>query len=90
MLNVQSLFWSIPALLLAAALTVVAVLPQVPTVAGYGVCWAVPFIWAIVWGIISIKWCKQEMVKERLEWEAGEGCAKVPPEEGSGSTGALE
>ncbi|KAF7551022.1 hypothetical protein G7Z17_g5308 [Cylindrodendrum hubeiense] len=77
MLYVQSLFWSIPSLLLAIPLTIIAVIPQVPATAAYGICWAVPFLWAIVWGAISIKWCKRDMIRERLEWEAGE---KVPPE----------
>lgn len=77
MLYVQSLFWSIPSLLLAVPLTVIAVIPQVPATVAYGICWAVPFLWAILWGVISIKWCKRDMIRERLDWEAAE---KVPPE----------
>ncbi|KAH6981331.1 hypothetical protein BKA56DRAFT_673735 [Ilyonectria sp. MPI-CAGE-AT-0026] len=77
MLYVQSLFWSIPSILLAVPLTVIAVIPQVPATVAYGICWAVPFLWAILWGVISIKWCKRDMIRERLEWEAAE---KVPPE----------
>lgn len=88
MLYVQSLFWSIPAIILAIPLTVIATIPPVPATVAYGICWAVPFLWAIIWGIITIKWCKKEMVTERLEWEANEGCAKVKPEAGSGSIGA--
>lgn len=75
MLYVQSLFWSIPSILLAVPLTVIAVIPQVPATVAYGICWAVPFLWAILWGVISIKWCKRDMIRERLEWEAAE---KVP------------
>lgn len=71
MLYIQSIFWSIPALFLAIPLTVIAVIPQVPATGAYGVCWAVPFLWCIVWGIITIKWCKRDMVRERLEWQAG-------------------
>lgn len=70
MLYVQSLFWSIPALLLAAPLTVIAVIHPVPATAAYGVCWAVPFLWCALWGAISVWWCKRDMVRERLEWEA--------------------
>ncbi|KAF7560298.1 hypothetical protein G7046_g3846 [Stylonectria norvegica] len=83
MLYVQSLFWSIPALILAIPLTIIAVIPQVPATGAYGVCWAVPFLWAIVWGVICIKWCKKEMVKERLEWEAGHTGAKDEPDAAS-------
>lgn len=69
MLYIQSLFWSIPAIILAACLNVIAVIPPVPEDAAYGICWALPFLWAILWGIITIKWCKRDMVRERLEWQ---------------------
>ncbi|TFA97622.1 hypothetical protein CCMA1212_010615 [Trichoderma ghanense] len=69
MLLVQSLFWSIPALVLAAALTVVALLHPIPATVAYGICWAVPFIWCAIWGAITVVWCKRNMVRERLEWE---------------------
>ncbi|PHH89326.1 hypothetical protein CDD83_6291 [Cordyceps sp. RAO-2017] len=75
MLYVQSLFWSVPALALAAALTVVALVHPVPATVAYGVCWAVPFLWMAVWGVITVSWCKREMVRERVEWEAGGGTA---------------
>ncbi|KHN99010.1 uncharacterized protein MAM_02708 [Metarhizium album ARSEF 1941] len=69
MLYVQSMFWCVPALVLAAALTVVAVVHDVPATAAYGICWAVPFIWCAVWVSISVWWCKRDMVRERIEWE---------------------
>ncbi|KAG6040735.1 hypothetical protein E4U41_007297 [Claviceps citrina] len=71
MLHVQSVFWSVPCLVLAAALTVVALHPGVPATGAYGVCWAVPFLWCAVWGAVAVRWCKRDMVRERLEWEAG-------------------
>jgi hypothetical protein len=83
MLYEQSLFWSIPALILALILTVIAVIPWVPENWSYGVCWVAPFIWAFIWGCITIRWCKARMVRERLEWEAGEVSSKTL---GSGST----
>ncbi|KAG6117097.1 hypothetical protein E4U13_001376 [Claviceps humidiphila] len=73
MLYKQSLFWSVPSVVLAAGLTVVAVHPDVPATAAYGVCWAVPFIWWGIWGAITVWWCKKDMVRERLEWEADNG-----------------
>ncbi|KAM4063168.1 hypothetical protein HRG_010268 [Hirsutella rhossiliensis] len=92
MLYVQSLFWSIPALLLAAALTVVAVIPPVPATGAYGVCWAVPFLWTGLWGGITVWWCKKEMVRERLEWEADSGVVSKGgahrPEAGQAETAA--
>lgn len=71
MLYIQSIFWSIPALIIAIPLTVVAVIHPVPATAAYGICWAVPFIWMVIWGVISVYWCKANMVRERLEWQAG-------------------
>lgn len=75
MLHKQSLFWFIPALILAVALTVVALHPSVPATGAYGVCWAVPFLWCSLWGGITVWWCKREMVRERLEWEERNGTA---------------
>lgn len=95
MIYIQSLFWSIPPIILAIPLTVVAVVHSVPTIVGYAVCeffpfpstylayansfkgWAVPFIWATLWGLISLWWCKRDMVRERVEWEATKGPIKV-------------
>lgn len=88
MLYVQSWFWSIPPLLVAIPLTVVAVIPPVPATAAYGICWAIPFLWCALWGAITIRWCKKDMVRERLEWEANEGCAKVDPEREQASSGS--
>lgn len=72
MLYEQSLFWSIGSMILATILTVIAVIPVVPENWSYGVCWVAPFGWTFIWGLITIKWCKKCMVRERLEWEAGE------------------
>lgn len=31
--------------------------------------WAIPFIWATIWGLITLRWCKKDLVRERIEWE---------------------
>lgn len=86
MLHEMGLFWSIPALALATILTFVACLPWVPEDWAYGVCWVAPFLWGVIWGCITIPWCKRHMVKERLEWEAGKVPEKLPlPSMGSES-----
>jgi hypothetical protein len=82
MLYVQSLFWSIPALILAVPLTVIAVIEDVPATGAYGVCWAVPFLWITLWGVITIYWCKRDMVRERLEWEEKQRILKGARAEG--------
>ncbi|KAF4440606.1 hypothetical protein F53441_12249 [Fusarium austroafricanum] len=71
MIYMQSWFWPIPALNLAIPLTVISVIPQVPVTVAYGVAWTVPFLWATIWGIITIQWCKRDIARERGEWEAG-------------------
>ncbi|KAK2685029.1 hypothetical protein QWA68_016285 [Fusarium oxysporum] len=70
MIYMQSWFWSIPALNLAIPLTIISVIPQVPATVAYGVAWIVPFLWATIWGIITIQWCKRDIARERREWEA--------------------
>jgi len=70
MLLNQSLFWSIPAVIIAIPLTVIAVIDSVPAKIAYGICWAVPFFWAGIWGVIGAMWCKRDMKREREEWEA--------------------
>lgn len=70
MIHMQSWFWSIPALNLAIPLTTISVIPQVPATVAYGVAWIVPFLWATIWGIITIQWCKRDIARERREWEA--------------------
>lgn len=89
MLYAQSLFWAIPALVLAVPLTVVAVIPAVPATGAYGVCWAVPFLWCVLWACVAVRWCKRDMVRERLEWEASGGAAREPAGSGTGETGGV-
>lgn len=91
MLLAQSVFWSVPALILGAALTVVAVIPPVPEDVAYGICWAVPFLWAVLWAWITVKWCAKEIRLERSEWERDEtpnlALKNVPNSEIAISTG---
>ncbi|KAM3502583.1 hypothetical protein MY11210_009020 [Beauveria gryllotalpidicola] len=88
MLYIQSVFWCIPAFVIAIPLTVIAVIHPVPATAAYGICWAVPFLWMVIWGIISVYWCKANMVRERLEWQAGkvDGATTPMPHSSPSST----
>lgn len=70
MIYQQSLFWSIPAMIIPIPLTVIAVIHSVSPNVAYAICWAVPFVWATLWGVISLWWCKRDMVRERHEWES--------------------
>ncbi|KIX08200.1 uncharacterized protein Z518_02856 [Rhinocladiella mackenziei CBS 650.93] len=78
MIKQQSLFWSIPSLVVAIACTVVVVIHPVPKHVAYGIGWGVPFFWAGVWTAIAIPWIRREMHKETVTWE--EDCGIVPSE----------
>merc|ERR1719359_1574620 len=69
----QSLFWSIPALIIAIPLTVIAVVHSIPATVAYGICWAVPFLWATIWAFISVQWVRSDMRRERREWKSHKG-----------------
>lgn len=71
MLQLQSLFWGIPSLVLALPLTIIAVLPAIPEAIGYGICWAVPFLWAAGWGFFSTKLIQRDLRREKTEWASG-------------------
>ena len=69
MIYKQSLFWSIPPILVAAACTAVIVVHEVPKAFAYGIGWAVPFIWAAIWVAIAIPWVRRDMHIETITWE---------------------
>jgi len=69
MLRDLSWFWAIPALVLAVACTVVICIHQVPAPVGYGIGWAVPFIWAAIWAAITVPWVRSALHTERTKWE---------------------
>jgi len=69
----QSLFWSVPALVIAIVLTVVICIHTVSDPVAYGVGWAVPFIWAGVWVPITVLWVRREMCEETDGWELDNG-----------------
>ncbi|KAJ5035157.1 uncharacterized protein L3040_008415 [Drepanopeziza brunnea f. sp. 'multigermtubi'] len=64
-----SWFWSIPGLIMASASTVVVVINQVPEEVSYGIGWGVPFLWAIIWAVITVPWVRKVMARERSSWE---------------------
>lgn len=69
MMRDQSWFWSIGGLMMAGALTVVVVINPVPEPVAYGIGWAVPFIWAGIWGAITVPWVRAVMHKEKMTWQ---------------------
>ncbi|EXJ87135.1 hypothetical protein A1O3_04093 [Capronia epimyces CBS 606.96] len=73
MIKQQSLFWSIPSLVIAIACTVVVVIHPVPKTVAYAIGWGVPFLWATIWSAITIPWVRRAMHKERVTWEEDYG-----------------
>lgn len=67
MLAKLSLFWSIPGLAIAAGVT--AAIWTVPIGVAFGIGWAVPFVWAAVWAVITVLWVPRMMRQERRAWE---------------------
>ncbi|OCT50127.1 hypothetical protein CLCR_07138 [Cladophialophora carrionii] len=76
MIKVQSLFWSIPSLIVAIACTVVVVIHPVSKDVAYGVGWGVPFVFIGIWVVITIPWVRRDMHKETVTWE--EDCGIAP------------
>ncbi|KPI35695.1 uncharacterized protein AB675_1288 [Cyphellophora attinorum] len=68
MLFVQSIFFVFPMLILAAGLTVVAVLHAISRPIVFGVCSGVPWIWVVMWALISWAMVKRDLRREREEW----------------------
>ncbi|KAF2744624.1 hypothetical protein M011DRAFT_390223, partial [Sporormia fimetaria CBS 119925] len=69
LLREQSWMWAIPPIIVAIPLTVISVIPQVQPTAAYGICWAVPFLFMVIWGLWSMQRAKKELHLEREEWE---------------------
>jgi len=69
MIRDQSWFWSIPALFVAVACTVVICIHPVPKAVAYGIGWGVPFLWAGIWAAITVPWVRSVMAKEKKGWE---------------------
>lgn len=69
MIRDQSWFWSIPGLIVAIACTVVVCIHPVPKEVAYGIGWGVPFLWAGIWGAITLPWVRSVMDYERRSWE---------------------
>ena len=68
MLYDLNLFWAISAVAVATTVTAVIFAPSVPEVVAYGIGWAVPFSWAGIWALITIKWVQTSLRKEKEAW----------------------
>jgi len=69
MIKVQSLFWSIPSLIVAIVCTIIIVIHPISKEVGYGIGWGVPFLWMGIWTAISVPWIRRDMHLETITWE---------------------
>ncbi|KAK3402374.1 hypothetical protein B0T20DRAFT_137913 [Sordaria brevicollis] len=64
----QNWFWGVGALLDGVATMVV--IWTVPKEIAYGVAWASPLIFSIIWTIITVFWVRRDLRREKAEWRA--------------------
>ncbi|KAL9096167.1 MAG: hypothetical protein Q9165_001690 [Trypethelium subeluteriae] len=69
MLHRLTLFWAVPACLIAGATT--AVIFTAPKDVAYVIGWTVPFAWAAIWALITTKWVQISLRDEHRRWTEG-------------------
>lgn len=67
MLHRLTLFWAIGALLAASAST--AIIFTCSRNVAYVIGWTLPFAWAAVWALVTIKWVQRSLAHEELVWQ---------------------
>lgn len=66
----MSMLWGASGVVFGAALIVCAW--ETDTDVGYGVCYGLPFLWAMVFAAITVVWVHKMLEKEHREWVAPE------------------
>lgn len=66
MITHLSWFWSVLSILVAAVTTVI--IFTIDREIAYCLGWTLPFIWAGIWVVITIKWVQRELKIEHAEW----------------------
>jgi hypothetical protein len=61
-----SLFWSVPGLVVSA--TCMAIIFSIDLKVGFAIVWIVPFLWAVVWVLITFLLVRRSLKREKLEW----------------------
>ncbi|EUC39640.1 hypothetical protein COCMIDRAFT_41869 [Bipolaris oryzae ATCC 44560] len=67
MLHKLSLFWALPAILVALGTTFLVF--SLNRDLSYVLGWVVPFTWAAIWAVITIKWAQRELRIEQMLWD---------------------
>ncbi|KAL4939931.1 hypothetical protein BDV06DRAFT_230732 [Aspergillus oleicola] len=66
MLVQMNFFWAGGAMIWAAAIT--AIIFTTPQDAAFAVGWGAPFVWAILWALITIPWVQSDLRREKEAW----------------------
>ncbi|KAH7629699.1 hypothetical protein B0T09DRAFT_339969 [Sordaria sp. MPI-SDFR-AT-0083] len=64
----QNWFWGVGAL--ADGIATMIVIWTIPQEIAYGVAWASPLIFSIIWTIITVIWVRRDIRREKAEWRA--------------------
>lgn len=68
--RLASLWWGASGMILAAVFIVIAW--TTPDDIGYGICWGVPWLWAMVAGSMTVWWVHRELARETRDWSSPE------------------
>ncbi|KAI0769802.1 hypothetical protein C8Q74DRAFT_1271293 [Fomes fomentarius] len=68
--RLASLWWGASGMILAAAFIVIAW--TTPDDIGYGICWGLPWLWAMVAGSMTVCWVHRELERETRDWSSPE------------------
>ncbi|KAJ5515782.1 hypothetical protein N7527_007342 [Penicillium freii] len=76
MLFEMNCFWSGGSIICAAAIT--AVIFTVQENVAFTLGWTLPFVWAIIWTLITIPWVQSDLRREKKAWAENRGQGGIP------------
>ena len=65
-----NLFWIAGGIIVGAVIIGICYADSVDPLVGYGIGWTVPFGWAAVWAVVTIKWVQADLRREKQAWAA--------------------
>ena len=71
------MFWITGGIVVGAVVIGICYADGVDPLVAYGIGWTVPFGWAGIWGIITIKWVQADLRKEKQVWAADKSIREV-------------
>ena len=68
--RLTSLWWGASGMLFAGAFIAIAWTTSVDI--GYGICWGLPWLWAMLAAAVTVWWVHRELEREAAEWDSPE------------------